>query len=104
MSQFRFCPELFDLRNDALAILAEAGFAWMSHFGSIDIDDALYGIEVCGIVQEEDASAILELMKGRHPDWPYAHLTLRESWTREPGWKVIIHRDPEDAGGTMEWV
>ncbi len=104
MPRFRFCPELFDIRNDTLAVLSEAGYEWMSHFGSVDIDHSLYGIEVCGIHEEEHADAIMEIMERRHPDWPYSRLRFRERWTREPGWAVIIHRDPEDDGGATEWV
>lgn len=104
MSAFRFCPELFDLRNQAIAALADAGLAWLADYGAVDIDHGLYGLEVCGIQRQEDAPKVLRILQARFPEWNHSDVHLREPWSREPGWKVILHRDPEGADGVAEGI
>lgn len=96
MDSFAFHPELFELRNDVLELLAEHGFAWLSDYGSVDMLHDVFGLEVCGIHQEEDARDILKLLQRKFVDWRHTRMYHREAYTREPGWKVIISRDPED--------
>ncbi len=69
MSQFRFCPELFEERNRVLDALAEQGFLWLSHFSSVDPLHDSYGIEVCGIHDRDDALAIQQLLVKLYPHW-----------------------------------
>jgi hypothetical protein len=42
--------------------LDDAGFQWLSHYSSVDPLHDLYGIEVCGIHEQDDAVAIQELL------------------------------------------
>lgn len=94
MDSFRFSPELFATLTDVLQALSDAGFEWLSHFSSVDPLHDLYGIEICGIVDEDDAMQIRELLCRMFPDWDYSDVYLKD-YGREPGWKVIIHRDEE---------
>jgi hypothetical protein len=96
MEPFAFHPEMFELRNDVLDLLTEHGFAWLSDFTSIDLLHDVYGIEVCGIREEADARTIETLLRKRFPSWRYSRRYYKDAGTREPGWKVIISRDPED--------
>jgi hypothetical protein len=96
MKPFEFHPELFELRNLVLEALSDNGFAWLSDFGSVDLLHDTYGVEVCGIREEDHARAIQRLLRGLFPDWHYTHSYYKDHTTREPGWKVVITRDPED--------
>lgn len=69
MDTYRFAPELFEYRNDVIAALAEAGFEWLTHYSSVDPLHDVYGIEVCGIREQEDAARILRLLAGMFPSW-----------------------------------
>jgi len=69
MDAFRFSPELFEFRNDVMAALSDAGFDWLSHYSAVDPLHDVYGIEVCGIHDREDAVAILQLLIKMYPDW-----------------------------------
>jgi hypothetical protein len=91
MDAFRFCPDLFELRNDVLATLDEAGFQWLSHFSSVDPMHDLYGIEVCGIIREEDSNAILGVLRGMFPSWYFG--CCFKDYGREPGFKARVFRD-----------
>lgn len=94
MDAFRFAPELFEYRNDVAEALSEAGFDWLSHYSSIDPLHDVYGIEVCGIHEEDDAVSILNLLMGMFPKWKPGCLCYKD-YGREPGWKAKIQRDPE---------
>jgi hypothetical protein len=96
MKPFEFHPELFELRTLVLETLSDNGFAWLSDFGSVDLLHDIFGIEVCAIRDEGDARVILKLLRGLFPDWRYTRSYYKDQATREPGWKVIITRDPED--------
>jgi hypothetical protein len=96
MEQFAFHPELFELRNLVLEMLADHGFLWLSNYGSVDMQHDVYGLEVCGIHQKEDAHAILTLLRKQFPSWLHTRMYYKDASTREPGWKVIISRDPEE--------
>ena len=69
MDAFRFAPELFDCRNDVIAALSDAGFDWLSHYSSVDPMHDVYGIEVCGIIEREDAIQIQRLLIRMYPAW-----------------------------------
>jgi hypothetical protein len=95
MESFELHPELFSIRNDVLEMLADAGFSWLADFSSVDLLHDVYGVEVCGVRDEDDARTIQKLLRRMFPDWEYSRLYRKGHHTREPGWKVIINRDPE---------
>ena len=69
MDAFRFAPELFELRNEVMQRLTDEGFDWLSHYSAVDPIHDEYGIEVCGIVERCDASAIQRLLISMFPSW-----------------------------------
>jgi hypothetical protein len=96
MKPFEFHAELFDFRNVALEALADGGFAWLSDFGSVDLLQDLYGLEVCAIREEADARAIERLLGELFPAWRHRRAFYEDHNRGEIGWKVIISRDAED--------
>ena len=48
------------------------------------------------IREEEDARSIQTLLRKLFPDWQHTHRYYKDRSTREPGWKVVITREPED--------
>jgi hypothetical protein len=92
MDAFRFCPELFEVRTDVMAALNDAGFEWLSHFSSVDPMHDVYGVEVCGIAEEDDAMAIYELLHAMFPAWRQGGLCYKD-YGREPGFKASVFRD-----------
>lgn len=74
--------------------LSAAGFEWPSAYSAVDPLHDVYGIEVCGIVERDDVPKIRALLRRLLPDWHHGHVYFKEHG-REPGWKVIIHRDIE---------
>jgi hypothetical protein len=69
MDAFRFAPELFEYRNDVIAALSDAGFEWLSHYSSVDPLHDVFGIEVCGICEKDDADQIQRLLVQMFPSW-----------------------------------
>jgi hypothetical protein len=104
MESFAFHPELFELRNEVLELLSERGFVWLSDFASVDLAHDIYGLEVCGIVELSDARIIETILREKFSSWRYSRMYCKESGTREPGWKVIVSRDPEDYGDFWQRV
>jgi len=45
------------------------GFNWLSHYSSVDPIHDVYGIEVCGILQRDDAVEIQKLLMVMFPAW-----------------------------------
>lgn len=66
---FRFAPELFETRNKVMQELTDAGFDWLSHYSAVDPLHDVYGIEVCGIHEQQDAVEILKLLMKMLPKW-----------------------------------
>lgn len=66
---FRFSPDLFAHRARVMEVLEAEGFAWFSHYSSVDCLHDVYGIEVCGIREHEDARTILKILMRLYPDW-----------------------------------
>ena len=66
---FRFAPELFEIRNEVITELSNCGFDWLSHYSAVDPAHDVYGIEVCGIHDRDDAIAIQRILKGMFPAW-----------------------------------
>ncbi len=95
MKPFEFHAELFEFRNAVMEALSENGFIWLSDFGSIDLMQDIYGLEVTGIRDEADAKAIAALLRKILPAWRHRR-TYYKDFGREIGWKVMISRDPED--------
>ena len=102
---FRFAPELFECRSEVQALLAEADILWLSHYSSVDPLHDLYGVEVCGIKEEETAERILRLLQRRFPQWGFSRCCYKDWGTRDVGWKVDIHRDSRSrgSGGGAPW-
>jgi hypothetical protein len=96
MESFAFHPELFEFRTIALEMLADQGFVWLFDFGSVDILHDVCGLEVCGIREQEDAHTILALLRKKFSSWCHSRFYYNDHSERDPGWKVIISRDPED--------
>jgi hypothetical protein len=69
MDAFRFAPELFGVRTTVMERLTEEGFDWLSHYSSVDPLHDEYGIEVCGIHEQEDALSIQRLLMAMFPSW-----------------------------------
>jgi len=95
---FEFHPELFECRSRASEILAEAGLEWFSDYGSIDLLQEEYGLEVCAIQQDAKVDPIVEVLQKGFPHWHYYGL-CRKDCGREPGWKFAIHMFPRRSGG-----
>ncbi len=95
---FEFHPELFECRNRASDVLAEAGLVWLSDYGSIDIVHEEYGLEVSGIRQESSINRIAQALQAGFPHWHYFDLCHYEGG-REPGWTFTIHMFPQGCGG-----
>jgi hypothetical protein len=96
MKPFQFHAELFDFRNSVMEALSENGFAWLSDYGSIDLQHDVYGLEVTAIREEADARAIERLLRRLFPGWRFRRTFYEDYNLGELGWKVMISRDPED--------
>ena len=92
MDAFRFCPELFEIRTSVLAALNDAGYEWLTHFSAVDPIHDEYGIEVCGIIEQDDATAILRLLQRMFPNWRRGSICFKD-YGREPGYKASLVRD-----------
>lgn len=66
---FRFAPELFEFRTQVVEQLSDAGFDWLSHYSAVDPLHDVYGIEVCGIHDRDDAIAIRNILMRMFPSW-----------------------------------
>ena len=69
MAEFRFCPELFEIRALVQERLTDRGFEWFSHYSAVDLLHDTFGIEVCGIRERDDAVAIQRVLCRMFPDW-----------------------------------
>lgn len=94
MDAFRFSPELLELRNTVGAELSARGFEWLTDYSAIDVMHDVYGIEVLGIRHEDEARAILGVLKHLFPSWTICR-TYYKDYGRDPGFWVTIQRDPE---------
>jgi hypothetical protein len=92
MGKFAFHSELFEQRTRALEALADRGYTWLEHFGSVDLLHDLYGLEVCGIPKEPDSVAILALLQKLFPEWPHSAVHYHDR-SRDRGWKVLIFKN-----------
>lgn len=89
---FAFHPELFEHRTLALEALARNDYVWLEHFSSVDLIHDLFGLEVCGIVEETDADVILAILQEAFPEWPYSDIYYHD-YERDRGWKVLIFKN-----------
>lgn len=69
MDAFRFSPDLFEHRARVIEELDSRGFSWLSHYSAIDCMHDVYGLEVCGIHEREDAVSIREVLVEMFPAW-----------------------------------
>jgi hypothetical protein len=99
---FRFEPDLFEHRSAALCALSEAGYDWLAHFRAVDLRHDVYGLEVCGIAERDDARRIERLLRREFPTWRFSRLTLKDWGDRDLGWRVLIHRD-RDGASDEKW-
>lgn len=58
MNAFVFYPELFESRNRLMEELLAADYRWLSSYSSVDIDHERFMLEVCGIQDRADATAM----------------------------------------------
>jgi hypothetical protein len=91
VSLFAFHPELFEHRTLALEALAARDLHWFEHFSSVDLLHDLFGLEVCGIIEERNAELALRVLQETFPEWPYSDVYYRR-YGRERGWKALIHK------------
>ena len=96
MRAFKYYPQLFEFRALALDALSGAGYEWLTDFTSIDLRHEVFGFEVSGIQQEEDALKVCAVLRRTLIVWPYSYLVCRECEDLDRGWQVVIHRDPEE--------
>src|SRR5262245_12853331 len=96
-----FHAELFDFRNAVFEALSENGFNWLSDFGSIDLQNDVYGLEVTAIREKADAMAIEKRLREMFPGWRYRRTFYEDHNLRELGGKVMISRDLERNSTTI---
>jgi hypothetical protein len=101
MNAFRFSPELFEHRAEALEGLDEAGYVWLTNYSSVDCLHDVYGLEVCGIHERQDSVGIFKALKKLFPDWS-AEQPFYVEYGANEGWKVRIRRDGSSQGGRQE--
>lgn len=102
---FSFHPELFEHRGDAIEALADAGLDWLSDYSSVDVLHDLFGLEVCGLREEDEARVALDALRARFPGWRFGHVQLKDWGGRDTGWRAVLHRDPrEERAGETEGV
>lgn len=92
---FRFHAELLELRSGVLDALAQRGFAWLTDFGSVDVDHEQYGIEVTAIRERCAAVHIQRILREVLPSWKHSSSWYEDQNGGELGWKVIVCRDPD---------
>jgi len=73
--------------------LAANGYEWFTDFSSVDLMHDLFGLEVCGIPEEEDAVVVLAILEEVFPEWPYSDIHYHD-YDRDRGWKALIFKNP----------
>lgn len=86
---FCFYPELFAHRGRACELLETAGFDWFADYSAIELLHGEYGIEVCGIQQEDHARCIGGILRAGFPHWHHLNI-CRQDQGRDPGWAVSL--------------
>lgn len=86
---FEFYPELFEHRGRASELLEAAGYTWFSDYSSIDLLHEEYGLEICGVQNEQDVKPIAEALQRGFPHWHHHKICLHDCG-RDPGWAVSI--------------
>jgi len=94
-----FHPELFEQRAQALDALNEAGICWLSDFSAIDPDHDREGLSVTGVVNEQTANAVRQILGHLFPCWRYIRFWHKDRGL-DVGWQVdIAAHDDRDATG-----
>jgi len=86
---FSFHSDLFEYRTKAMEVLSHRGIEWLEHYSAIDLLHNEFGLEVCGIKEKENGTAILRILKNAFSEWPCTEMYYRD-YERDRGWKVII--------------
>jgi hypothetical protein len=93
MTQFSFRQELFEEKARAQEVLSNASFNWFEDYQSVDLLHEEYGLEVCGIRDEETALGIKEVMERTFVKW-WNSAYYYKDYGADVGWKVIIQQKP----------
>ena len=80
------------INGEATVIAREGCELVSSDYSAIDVMHDVYGIEVLGIRKEEDADAILDVLRNLFPSWKICR-TYYKDQGRDPGFWVTIQRD-----------
>ena len=59
---FTFYPELFDIRNEVIEILSEAGISQFVDYSNIDLDHDRFGLEIEGFKTFQDTRTAYEVL------------------------------------------
>jgi hypothetical protein len=93
MSAYLLPAALSECRNLAFEELARCQFDWQENFRSIDLLAEVFGLEVCGISDEDEAEAILAVLEDIFPDWQHGGVYQRTPG-REGNWTAALHMYP----------
>ena len=102
-NSFQFYPELFEDRGHAMEILEEVDVVPFSDYGSVDLLQKEYGLEVCGIHKEESVETVRRVLTGGFPHWHFGRICFKD-YGREPGWKVSVHMFRRDCREGRGWM
>jgi hypothetical protein len=86
---FNFYPELFAHRGRASELLEAAGFDRFADYSGIELLHGEYGIEICGIHEEDQARCIGGVLRAAFPHWHHLNV-CRQDAGRDPGWTVSL--------------
>ena len=80
-----------------MEVLSQKGFDFLAHYSTVDLLHNEFGLEVCGIKEEEEGKAILRILKETFSEWPYSQIHYRDH-KRDRGWKVVICKRRDERG------
>ncbi len=94
MDESCFSSELYGHRDNVIAELHDEGFDCASNYASVDLLYDTYGIEVCGIRDEDDAIDILRILRRMFPSWTDGRVYCKDVGC-DQGFVATVQRDPE---------
>jgi hypothetical protein len=94
-------PELIQHRSRLMEVLAAAGFKWPTHFSTIELDPANFGLVVCGLPDRIEAVRVLAILRRALSDWKHSSLFATED-SHDPGWRVKIARYRDESKPRIE--
>jgi hypothetical protein len=92
-------PDVLELRRTVSSELADHGFAWPADYGAVDLRADGGRVEVAGVRTAALAAGIARVLHRLLPHWSYPAVGESADAAGEPGWRVVLARHPEDAGG-----